>query len=66
MSEKTTNIRDWLLYIEDDRVKAFDITGHENTEELLDLCKETVGIELFSMVAFEYEKDAVFYGEMTR
>jgi hypothetical protein len=66
MSEKTTKIKDWLLYVEDDKMKAFDITKHDNTHELAQLCRETPGIELFGYVAFEYMKDATHYGDLNR
>ena len=63
---KIGNIKDWLLYVECDRMKAFDITDHDHTDELVQLCKETPGIDLFGFVAFEFEKDATFYGDMLR
>jgi hypothetical protein len=67
MSEKTTKIKDWLLYVEADRMKAWDITAHQgdNTDNLVNLCRES-GIQVFGFVAFEHEKDATFYGDMHR
>jgi hypothetical protein len=55
-------MKDWLLYIEDDKVKAFDITGGENVAELVELCHET-GSKVIGFVAFEREGDAIRYGE---
>jgi hypothetical protein len=66
MSEKKSNIKDWLMYIEDDKVKAFDISSHDKTDELIQLCEESCGIELCGFVAFEHEKDAIFYCEVNR
>jgi hypothetical protein len=68
MSEKTTRIKDWLLYVEDDKMKAFDITGHEdaNTDQLVALCNGAEGVKIFGYVAFEHERDATFYGDMHR
>jgi hypothetical protein len=67
MSEKKTNIKDWLLYVEADKMKAFDITAHkgDDTDNLVHLCRET-GIDVFGFVAFEYERDATHYGNMFR
>jgi hypothetical protein len=67
MSEKTTRIKDWLLYVEDDKMKAFDITAHngDDTDNLVHLCRET-GIGVFGFVAFEHERDATNYGDMHR
>ena len=62
-NKKSNNIKDWLLYIEDDKVKAFDVTGGEHTAELVWLCHET-GRKVIGFVAFEHEGDATRYGEM--
>lgn len=62
-NNKSNKIKDWLLYIEDDKVKAFDITGGENADELVQLCHET-GRKVVGFVAFVHEGDATRYGEM--
>jgi hypothetical protein len=66
MSDKNVNTKDWMLYVEQDKMKAFDLSAHDNTDELVQLCRETQGIELFGFVSFEHEKDATFYGDMHR
>jgi len=63
MSTKVTNMRDWMLYLENDKIKAFDITGNENTSELKELC-EANDIPVIGYVAFEKEIDALMYGDM--
>ena len=55
-------MKDWMLYIEDDKVKAFDITAHDNDRELQVLCKES-GIPILGYVGYDREKDAINYGE---
>jgi hypothetical protein len=59
---KVSGIRDWLLYLEDNRVKAFDLGDHSNAGELRSLCREA-GIPVIGVVAFGHEKDATWYGE---
>ena len=61
MSQKVNNIKDWILYVEDDKTKAFDVTGGKNYNEIKALCKEA-GIPIVGYVAFEHEKDAIDYG----
>jgi len=64
-NNKVANMRDWLLYVEDDKTKAMDITGGENTSELVQLCHE-YSFHVIGFVAFEKEADAVRYGDMLR
>jgi hypothetical protein len=66
MSLKISDIKDWLLYVEDDKMKAFDVTKHDNDSELIQLCRSTPGISMFGFVSFEHEKDATHYGDMFR
>ncbi len=61
MIAKTTDIKDWMLYREDGKTKAFNVTDHENTDELQELCSDN-GICVIGFVAFEFEKDATNYG----
>ena len=64
-NNKVTNMHDWLLYIEDDKTKAFDITGGENTAEIVQLCHEA-NLPVIGFVAFEKEEYATKYGDMLR
>lgn len=62
MSLKVNNIKEWLLYVEDDKTKAFDITLSDTIDELKELCKDA-GIPIIGYVSFEREADAIGYGE---
>ena len=62
---KNGNIKDWLVYFERGKVKAFDITKHNNTAELKELCRDN-GIPIIGWVAFEHEKNAREWGEVYR
>ena len=59
---KVTDNRDWLLYLEDDKVKAFELGDMSTRKELISLCNES-GVPVIGEVAFEHEKDATWYGE---
>jgi len=64
-NNKVTGIRDWLVYVEDDKTKAIDITGGENTSELVQLCHE-YSLPVIGFVSFEKEPDAIKYCDMFR
>lgn len=60
---KVSGMRNWLLYVEDKKTKAFDITGKEHLNDLREMC-EANKIPVIGMVAFVHKKDATTYGDM--
>ena len=60
---RVANNKDWLIYLEDGKCKAFDLGDHSNAAELRQLCRDT-GTPVLGYAAFEHEKDALHYGEV--
>lgn len=58
-------MKDFLVYVEDNITKAFDITDHKNDRELIELCKEA-GVRILAYVADKKEDYAINYGMFLR
>jgi hypothetical protein len=61
-SKKTSNIKDYLVYRENDKTKAFDLGDHSNDRELIELVTEC-GCQLVGFIAAEDEMSALDYGK---
>jgi len=57
---KVANIKDWLAYEEDGKLKLLEISDHDSTKDLVEICK-ACGARVIGYGAFEFEKDARTY-----
>jgi len=60
--DKSSAVKDWLVYIEDDKTKCIRMMHDENDAEIKELCK-ALGNEILGYCSFVHESDAKFYAD---
>ena len=52
-------MKDWAIYIEDDKIKAYDLTNEDRKE--IDNLLNGLGFKIIGYVGFRKKKDAITY-----